>query len=66
MIDATREKEQGGVETSQFQNSTRQNKLLRRLGSLPAFGVILFIFVTVFPPLEVTTEVNLGVHMFQH
>ncbi len=36
------------------------------LQSLPFLGVILFVFLTSFPPLEVETEINLSVHMAQH
>ncbi len=48
------------------QSSQKSHGRLRIFYSLPFFGLILFIFVTTFPPFEVTTEVNLGVHMLQH
>jgi plastocyanin len=34
--------------------------------SLPVLGIVLFIFVTTFPPIEVTIETNLVAHMAQH
>ncbi len=41
-------------------------RLKRAFQSLPVLGIILFIFITTFPPFEVATEVNLVVHMAQH
>jgi plastocyanin len=34
--------------------------------TLPFLGIVMFIFVTTFPPFEVATEINLSVHMLQH
>ncbi|MGI0090186.1 MAG: DUF1404 family protein [Nitrososphaerales archaeon] len=51
-------------------SSDRKGKLKARafdvLGTYEVLGIILFIFATTFPPLEVTTSVNIGVHMIQH
>jgi len=60
----TGSRDKGGLvaESSRLDNS----RLLRFFSSLPAFGAILFIFATTFPPFEVTTEINLPVHMLQH
>ena len=40
--------------------------LLRVIGSLPALGVVLFVFSVTFPPLEDQTTVSLGIHMIEH
>jgi len=48
------------------QSSQESLGRFRIFSSLPIFGIVLFVFVTTFPPFEVTTEINLGVHMLQH
>lgn len=55
----------------QAQEELKQRKTFRKyligcFQSLPFLGVVLFIFLTSFPPLEVETEINLSVHMAQH
>ncbi|MDA4111601.1 MAG: DUF1404 family protein [Thaumarchaeota archaeon] len=54
------------MNTTLASEARRENRLFKTLGNLPVFGLILFIFITTFPPLEVTTEINLGIHMLQH
>jgi plastocyanin len=66
LIDSVQEKEESEAYHSVSLAPSRQNTVLKTLGNLPVFGLILFAFVTTFPPLEVTTEVNLGIHMLQH
>ena len=51
---------------TEISETSRRTRILKTFGKLPVFGVILFVFVTTFPPVEVTTEVNLGIHMLQH
>ena len=55
-----------GTTSANIQPSQESSGRLRIFSSLPIFGLILFVFVTTFPPFEVTTEINLGIHMLQH
>jgi plastocyanin len=66
LIDSAQDKEQSKDPGEQLSQDSRQSRMLRIFGNLPFFGVILFVFITTFPPVEVTTEVNLGIHMLQH
>ena len=67
MIDSAQEDEKRSADSpAQISDSARQSRVLKTFGKLPIFGLILFVFVTTFPPVEVTTEVNLGIHMLQH
>lgn len=48
------------------QRSVFNSYLRNGFQSLPFLGVVFFIFLTTFPPLEVETEISLPIHMAQH
>jgi hypothetical protein len=40
--------------------------IFKVLSSTPLFGLLLFFFVTLYPPLDILVEVNLSFHMLEH
>ena len=41
-------------------------KASNRIGALPLLGIVLFVFSTAFPPLDLMAQINLPIHMAQH
>jgi len=58
-------KEEGSSDRTGIKSDGVSGKLAM-FSSPPVFGIVLFLFVTTFPPFEVATEINLGIHMLQH